>query len=64
MLSGRPKAQLWRLEVASNKEPRLWSEQRSDKGELNEARTRQLDGGKRTGSQTGRVVDANEYERL
>jgi len=36
--------QLWRLEVASTKDPQLWSKERSDEGELVEIGFRQFDG--------------------
>ncbi len=39
-----PKAQLWRLEVASQEDSNSWSQERSDEGEVGEARPRQLDG--------------------
>ena len=37
-------AKLWRLEVASAKDPELWSEERADEAEPVEVKSRQLDG--------------------
>ena len=44
MLRFLPKDQLWRLQVASTKDPELWTKEWSDKGELVEVKSRQLGG--------------------
>ena len=48
-----PKAQLWRLEVASQEDSDSWSQKRSNEGEVGKARPRQLDGVDAMRSQTG-----------
>lgn len=48
-----PRAQLWRLEVASQEDSDSWSQERSDEGEVLEARPRQLGGVDAIRSQSG-----------
>ena len=49
MLCFLPKDQLWRLQVASTKDPELWAKEWSDEGELVEVKSRQLGGIERRG---------------
>ena len=53
---GGSKVQLWWLKAASNVDPELWSQKRSDEGELGETRPRQLGGVEAMRSQTGGTV--------
>ena len=53
MLFWLPKAQLWRLKVASQEDSDSWSQERTDEGEVDEARPRQLEGIDVMRSQTG-----------